>query len=324
MKYPSTECPIKHWNWTHYQVNPGNIFDLEVLFCINETNGELYCIQNYPHATFTEDTIDEDIKDPRINDKYITTMKHKNDDNTTYTTIILRLNKFPNEWHWWGEIGRECESYFQIRHKKSLYSVNDKIYMLAVASRHNNTHSQLIRIFDIKKRKFELFCHHINNISQIKRNLEFTMINNQWMLIAFNEEYSRNTVFELIDVKETKFSKRSLRLPLILPNTFLLYHIYATINSNNNPESMYKKIVDGFTRNIENIELSLEIYNIQKIPIVLINLINYYYYCSIYQIWFFGISTTNINGWRRICWKSDKFKKDMLICNYDDLWLNQL
>ena len=158
------------------------------------------------------------------------------------------------------------------------------------------------------------------------RSIKFTIINNRWILIAFRTRkpgqwWYTMSAFELIDLKEIKFKKRGQRVPLILPDTFLLKHIYATINSNNQ-QSMYIKIVRQFTRNTEN-ELSLETYNVKHVPIVLINLINCYYDCSIYQIWFFGTSTTNINGWRGICWKSDKFRKDMFICNYDDLWLDK-
>ena len=329
--YPSIKCSMRH---LRHQANTWRSFrSATVLFCINETNGDLYCIQNYPHAIFAEDNIDEDIKDPTIKEEIIYTMR-KNEENTTYTTIILRLNKFPT-WYWWGEIGRECDAPYMIRdtfgcNSSSSFCLNDKLYLLG--SRHTScyTNTQLIRIFDIKKRKFELFCHHINNISETRMSsMKFTIINKRWILIAFRirkpgRRWYSISAFELIDLKEIKFKKRAQGLPLILPDTFLLKHIYVTINSNNNPESMYKKIVDGFTRNIENIELSLEIYNIQKIPIVLINLINYYYYCSIYQIWLFGTSTTNINGWEESNSLSDKMKNDMLICNYDDLWLDTL
>ena len=195
-----------------------NIIDVTVVFCINQTNGELYCIQNYPHQNFIEDDIDEDIKDPRIKEDTIyTTMKGE----LTFTTIILRFNKF-EKWYWWGEIDRECESNFEIRHKDSLYCLNDKLYILAVASHRNNSNSQLIRVYDIKQRKFELFCHHINTTSEIVSNtMKFTMLNNRWILIAFNKrnphkDYYTNNVFELIDLQERKIRKRSQTLTLIL------------------------------------------------------------------------------------------------------------
>ena len=198
--------------------------------------------------------------------------------------------------------------------------------MLAVASHRNNSNSQLIRVYDIKQRKFELFCHHIHATSEIVSNtMKFTMLNNRWILIAFNKrnphkDYYINNVFELIDLQERKIRKRSQTLTLILPKTFKLNRIYATIN-NNNQQSMYIKIVTQFTRNMEH-QLSLETYKINHVPIVLIQLINYYYFCSAFQIWFCGTSTTNKNGWAKIwqTWRSDKFKKDVLIYNYDDLW----
>ena len=301
-----------------------NILDVSLSFCINQKNGQLYCIQNYPHQNFAQDNIDEDIKDPIIKeDITYTTMKSVYDDNKTYTTIILRLNKF-DKWCWWGEIGRECESYFNIIHEDSSCFLNDKLYIMAV--KRHNTNSQLIRIFNIKTRKFELFCHHINNTYFIGSNISFTTINNQWILIAFvkrrgkHNEYFKRTVFELIDVQERKFRQRSKKIPLILPDTFLLHNIYATINTNNQA-SMYKKIVEQFTRNIEN-KLSLSTYNVEHVPIVLIHLITCYYYCSVFQIWFHGVWTTNKNGWQRYfkTWQSDKFKQMTLFFNYDDLW----
>ena len=341
---------MRHWR---HQGDALDALEATVLFCINETNGDLYCIQNYPHAMFAEDTMDEDIKDPSIKEEEHMIYTISNGENSTYTTIILKLNKFihkyetwTSNWCWWGEIGIECDAPYMIRNRygsnsSSSFCLNDKIYLLASRHTSSYTNTQLIRVFDIKKRKFELFCHHINNISQIKEinHMTFTIICNQWILIAFRTKRPgqwRHTIsaFEVIDLKEIKFKNRAQRLPLVLPDTFLLKHIYVTINSNNNPESMYKKIVDGFTRNIENIELSLEIYNIHKIPIVLINLIYNYYYCSVYQIWFFGDSIDDKQGWagpntlRQ--WfgieghGNNKSKKDMLICNYDDLWLDKL
>ena len=146
------------------------------------------------------------------------------------------------------------------------------------------------------------------------------MNDNRWILISFrqssviingdNKKYCTKHELELIDLKEKKIGNRSQKLSLILPDTFTLRHIYATINSNNQT-SIYLKIVEQFTREIEKkLKLSL------SMPIVLIQLINHYYYCSAFQIWFFGVHSN------MILWDYDrfKFKRDILVFNYDDLW----
>ena len=303
MKYPLIEYHITHWK---HHGNLDNIVDLQVGFCISQTKGQLYCIMNYPHQTFKDSAI--------INNK-------------TFTTIIMQLNNKNNQNKYcWEEIGREDESYFKIQYiTNSLYCLNDKIYIFAVRHYKSKTKSQLItRIYNLKNKIFEIFCHHslidVNNTIKAIDDIKHTIIDNRWILIAFRQCFYKQynpyikRVLELIDLKETKFGNRSQKLSLALPNKFMyLKYIYVTIN--NNP-SLYLKIVEQFTRKIES-KMSLSSYNIQQIPIILIQIINQYYYGSMFQIWFFGISISNPYFKYVHC---AKFKRDIIIYDYDDLW----
>ena len=301
---------MKHWNHQSYF---DSIVDLQAGFCVCQTTGDLYCVINYPHKAFTDNNIDEDIIDPAIADE-----PDNHNNNETFTTVIQRLNNKTNDkYYWWGEIGRENHSCFEIRYiTNSLYCVNDKLFILFAVQK--TSMSQVIRMYDIKKRKFETFCHYHNNPIKRINGIKQTIIHNRWILIAFKQEYRKyttNNVMQLIDLQEMNILHRNQKLSLILPDTFTLLYIYPTIKSNNQT-CLDLQIIQQFIRRIE-AKLLLSTYKIQYMPMVLIHLIHHYYFGSEFQILFCGVSTTNSN---MKFWTSSKFKRDILVFDYDHLW----